>query len=76
MPIHSHWSKQPAPQALYETNRVCLYTICIEIHKQVLDYIYHDNRYDVLKDIVYYVSLMELEMSVNVLLGSTNCYIR
>jgi len=50
MPIYSHWSIQPDPQALYETgqNKVCLYTICIEIHKQVLDYIYH-NMYDFLK---------------------------
>jgi len=58
------------------SNRVCLYTICIEIHKQVLDYICHDNRYDVFKDIVYYISLKELEMSLNVFLGSTNCDIR
>jgi len=42
----------------------------------VLDYIYHDNRYDVLKDIIHYISLKELEMSVNVFLGSTNCYIK
>ena len=36
------------------SNRVFLYTICIEIHKQVLDYIYHDNRYDFFKGIVYF----------------------
>ena len=67
MPIHSHCSIQPAPQAFYETGQIELVFIPYAlklINKFKIIFIMITCM--ILKDIGYYIILKELEMSASV----------